>query len=141
MIVGGGYIAVEFAGIFDGLGVETTLLYRGEKILRGFDEDLRDAPDRRSCSSAASTCAATPASPRIEKALVAATRVTLEDGSTIEADEVMFATGRAPNTAGLGLEAAGVKLGERRRDRGRRAVAHLASTTSTPSATSPTAST
>ena len=42
VIVGGGYIAVEFAGIFDGLGVETTLLYRGEKILRGFDEDLRD---------------------------------------------------------------------------------------------------
>ena len=42
LIVGGGYIAVEFAGIFDGLGVETTLLYRGEKILRGFDEDLRD---------------------------------------------------------------------------------------------------
>ena len=42
LIVGGGYIAVEFAGIFDGLGVETTLVYRGEKILRGFDEDMRD---------------------------------------------------------------------------------------------------
>ncbi len=43
VIAGGGYIAVEFAGIFAGLGVETTLIYRGEKILRGFDEDLRDA--------------------------------------------------------------------------------------------------
>ncbi len=42
VVVGGGYIAVEFAGIFNGLGVETTLVYRGDKILRGFDEDLRD---------------------------------------------------------------------------------------------------
>ena len=66
VIVGGGYIAVEFAGIFNGLGVDTTLLYRGAKILRGFDEELRD-PSPRSCSSAASTCVCNAEIAAIEK--------------------------------------------------------------------------
>ena len=73
VIVGGGYIAVEFAGIFTGLGVETTLLYRGAKILRGFDEDLRDAPDAGAASSAASTCVCNAAIAAIDKRPVGAT--------------------------------------------------------------------
>jgi glutathione reductase (NADPH) len=110
LIVGGGYIAVEFAGIFDGLGAETTLVYRGEKVLRGFDEDMRDGLmaelfkrqiDVRVNMNVAS----------IEKNWGDYT-VTLTDGSTLDVECVMFATGRSPNTANLGLEKAGVKLGE-----------------------------
>jgi glutathione reductase (NADPH) len=110
LIVGGGYIAVEFAGIFSGLGARTTLLYRGQKVLRGFDDDLRaglmeemakrDIDVRINADVAA-----------IEKQQRRGLAVTLKDGSTLEVAQVMFATGRSPNTAGLGLEAAGVKLG------------------------------
>jgi glutathione reductase (NADPH) len=110
LIVGGGYIAVEFAGIFDGLGAETTLLYRGEKILRGFDEDLRDGlmaeMFKREIDLRVNADIAA-----IEKNWSDYT-VTLKDGSTMEVECVMFATGRAPNTGSLGLEQAGVKLGE-----------------------------
>jgi glutathione reductase (NADPH) len=111
LIVGGGYIAVEFAGIFAGLGARTTLVYRGEKILRGFDDDLRgglmEEMGKRGidvrvnadpASIAPSGCGYT---------------VTLKDGSTVNAACVMFATGRAPNTGGLGLDNAGVRLGAR----------------------------
>ena len=110
LIVGGGYIAVEFAGIFDGLGVETTLVYRGEKILRGFDEDMRDGLmaemfkreiDLRVNADIAS----------IEKNWSDYT-VTLKDGTTLEVECVMFATGRTANTANMGLEKVGVKLGK-----------------------------
>ena len=115
-IVGGGYIAVEFAGIFNGLGVATTLLYRGEKILRGFDEDLRDdltaAMIRRGVTI---RTAVEPAS--IEEMARGPgprqLRLALSDGSKLDVGEVMFATGRVPNTVGLGLDAAGVKLGKR----------------------------
>ncbi|MDY0885749.1 glutathione-disulfide reductase [Dongia soli] len=109
VVVGGGYIAVEFAGIFNGLGAKVTQLYRGEQILRGFDDDLRHfladelrkkGIDLRVNSDVAS----------IEKTS-AGYRVTLEDGSAIEADCVLYATGRRPKTDGLGLEAAGVELG------------------------------
>jgi glutathione reductase (NADPH) len=109
LIVGGGYIAVEFAGIFSGLGAKTTLIYRGEKLLRGFDDDLRGAlteeMGRRGIDVRVRTDIVS-----IEKRrnTLAAT---LKDGSTLEAACVMFATGRTPNTQGLGLEAAGVKLG------------------------------
>jgi glutathione reductase (NADPH) len=110
LIVGGGYIAVEFAGIFDGLGAETTLLYRGEKILRGFDEDLRDGlmaeMFKREIDLRVNADIAA-----IEKNWSDYT-VTLKDGSTMEVECVMFATGRSPNTGSLGLEQAGVKLGE-----------------------------
>ena len=108
VIAGGGYIAAEFASIFRGLGSDVTLVYRGEKILRGFDEDLRDgltealrrrgidirtgARIRRIAATGAGKCAS------------------LTTGEDIEADEIMFATGRAPNTLGLGLEEAGVVL-------------------------------
>jgi glutathione reductase (NADPH) len=109
LIVGGGYIAVEFAGIFDGLGAETTLVYRGEKVLRGFDEDLRDGLMaelfKREIDVRVNTNVAS-----IEKNRGDYT-VTLTDGSTLDVECVMFATGRSPNTGNLGLDKAGVKLG------------------------------
>ncbi len=106
LVVGGGYIALEFASIFNGLGVETTLAYRGPQLLRGFDGDLRErigdelrkkGVDVRLLSSPA----------RLSKGI----RVTYEDGAVQDVDLVLFATGRKPNTANLGLEAAGVRLG------------------------------
>ncbi|MBL8908268.1 MAG: glutathione-disulfide reductase [Rhizobiales bacterium] len=106
-IVGGGYIAVEFAGIFSGLGVETILIYRGEKILRGFDEDLRDhlSTEMRKKGIEIRTKADVA---RIERS-GDGVRVTLEDGAGFGAGQIMFATGRIPNVMGLGLEAAGVE--------------------------------
>jgi glutathione reductase (NADPH) len=109
LIVGGGYIALEFAGIFDGLGAETTLVYRGEKVLRGFDEDLRDGlmaeMFKREIDVRVNTNVAS-----IEKNWGDYT-VTLTDGSTLDVECVMFATGRSPNSSNMGLEKAGVKLG------------------------------
>ncbi len=111
VILGGGYIAVEFAGIFNGLGAQTTLVYRGEKILRGFDEDMRDAlAEEMGNRGIRIITGATIA--RIERA-AAARMAHLTDGTSIAADAVMLATGRVPNTAGLGLETAGVALGAR----------------------------
>jgi glutathione reductase (NADPH) len=108
-IVGGGYIALEFACIFAGLGVETTLLYRGPKILRGFDEELRDHLTQELFKRGIDVvCNAKLAS--IEKRRSRCS-VALEDGRTVETGLVMFATGRTPNTAGIGLEKAGVELG------------------------------
>lgn len=111
VIVGGGYIGVEFAGIFDGLGVETVLVHRGAEILRGFDMDLcsglRQEMMRKGIDVRVN---ATPASISRQ---ADAFQVNLEDGSTIESDCVMYATGRTPNTKGLGLEAAGVALNAR----------------------------
>jgi len=107
IVVGGGYIAVEFAGIFNGLGVETKQIYRGEKILRGFDDDLRDGLTeeiRKKGVDLHTMCDIT----RIEKTdagLVA----TLVDGEKIETDFIMYATGRSPNTEGLCLDLLGVK--------------------------------
>jgi glutathione reductase (NADPH) len=107
LIVGGGYIAVEFTSIFNGLGADTTLAYRGERLLRWFDADLgsflagqmeHKGVHVRLCSNVA----------RIARD--GALQVTLEDGSVLETDCVMYATGRAPNTRGLGLEDAGVSL-------------------------------
>jgi glutathione reductase (NADPH) len=108
VIFGGGYIAVEFAGIFNGLGSATTLVYRGPEILRGFDDDLRrgvrEAMTRRGveviCGAALMAIEGTPGN----------LRTRLSTGETIETDQVMLAMGRRPNTHGLGLEAAGVDL-------------------------------
>ena len=111
LIVGGGYIAAEFAGIFDGLGVETTLVYRGEKILRGFDEDLRDGLMAEMFKREIDV--------RVNAEIAAIEKnwsdytVTLKDGSTLEVECVMFATGRTANTTDMGLERTGVKLGGR----------------------------
>ena len=108
VIVGGGYIAVEFAGIFHGLGSRVTLLYRGEEILRGFDEDLRTALHKEYAAKGIDLRVKASIA-RIDK-IASGLRVTLAGGGVIEADQVMAATGRVPNTAGLGLAAAGVAL-------------------------------
>jgi glutathione reductase (NADPH) len=111
VIVGGGYIAVEFACIFAGLGSDTTLVYRGDKVLRGFDQDLRDdlmqALEHRGIALIMADRVASIA----KSATGLSTR--LVSGRTLEADQVMMAIGRAPNTVGLGLEAAGVEAGSR----------------------------
>ena len=107
-IVGGGYIAVEFAGIMQGLGVETILIYRGEQILRGFDQDLRDhlsAEMQKKGIEIRTRADIT----KIEKS-GDGVRITLEDGAVFGAGHIMFATGRIPNVAGLGLENAGVDI-------------------------------
>ena len=110
LVVGGGYIAVEFAGIFNGLGVETTLLYRGPNILRGFDAavaaHLTGELERRGISVILG-CHHT----KLEKADTGLVSH-LTSGHTVETDVVMFATGRSPNTRGLGLEAAGVAVND-----------------------------
>ena len=108
VVVGGGYIAVEFAGIFNGLGSKVTQLYRGPLFLRGFDDDIR--------SHAAQEIAKTGVDLRFETNVVAITKtadgLTLEltDGSHIETDVVLYATGRKPNLTGLGLENVDVAL-------------------------------
>lgn len=112
MIVGGGYIAVEFAGIFNGLGVQTTLLYRGANILRGFDDDVRshlaDELEKRGIKVVLGC-----AHKSIEKGEDGVLVSTLSNDLTFETETVMFATGRGPYVEGLGLEKAGVKLNER----------------------------
>ncbi|MEX1035020.1 MAG: glutathione-disulfide reductase [Sneathiella sp.] len=110
IVVGGGYIAVEFAGIFNGLGAEVTQLYRSTQILRGFDADVQDflaaelqkkGIDLRTHSNPA----------KIEKT-DSCLKVTLEDGDVLETDAIMYATGRRPNTANLGLDEVGVEVKE-----------------------------
>jgi glutathione reductase (NADPH) len=108
VIVGGGYIAVEFANIFHGLGVETVLIYRGEQILRGFDDDLRNhlATEMKKKGIEIRTEAHLASIERSGDGV----RVTLEDGARFGAGQIMFATGRIPNVVDLGLEHAGVEL-------------------------------
>ncbi|MBN9018045.1 MAG: glutathione-disulfide reductase [Rhizobiales bacterium] len=108
VVVGGGFIAVEFAGIFNGLGVETTLLHRGDALLRGFDEDLRHKlREEIEKHGIRLVLADSPAEIlKADEELVLRTK----GGLDIRAGEVMIATGRRPNTAGLGLEAAGVAV-------------------------------
>jgi glutathione reductase (NADPH) len=110
VVGGGGYIAVEFAAIFHGYGAQVTQLYRRDLFLRGFDIDVRRTlADEMAKKGIDLRFNANPAS--IEKSGEEFT-VTLEDGSTIAADCVMYATGRAPNSRGIGLEDAGVELGD-----------------------------
>jgi glutathione reductase (NADPH) len=103
VIVGGGYIAIEFAGIFNGLGVETHLLYRGDLFLRGFDQDVREVlkeeVEKQGVKIHFSTDIET-----IEKMDSGLFRAALNNGDSIEAGLVMYATGRRPNIDGLGLE-------------------------------------
>ena len=110
VIQGGGYIAVEFACIFAGLGSKVTLVYRGENILRGFDDDLREhLRSEMRTRGITVTCGHTVTA--IEKrGDEFVTR--LSDDNRVAADKVMFATGRRPNVMGLGLEKVGVKLQE-----------------------------
>jgi glutathione reductase (NADPH) len=108
LIVGGGYIALEFANIFSGLGSETRVLHRGDKLLRGFDDDLRvhmhieaERAGVRLTMKAVLT--------RLDKT-AGGIRATLSTGEKVDTDVVLFAIGRHPNTEGLGLDRAGVKL-------------------------------
>lgn len=110
VIAGGGYIAVEFASIFNGLGSDVTIVYRGEKILRGFDEDLRDG--LTSAMRARGIKVRTNAHFKEIRKEPNGLCAVLDGGETLEADQVMLAIGRTPNTKGLGLEAAGVRLRE-----------------------------
>ena len=108
LIVGGGYIAIEFAGIFHGLGSETVEMIRAEHLLNGFDDDIRkELGEQMRADGVEIVNRANPTA--IEKA-GGSYRVTADTGRVIETDLVMFATGRHPNTAGLGLEAAGVAM-------------------------------
>ncbi len=109
VVVGGGYIACEFASIFNGLGARVTQLYRGEQILRGFDGDVRNFVAAEMAKKGVEIRVGVKVR-ALEAGEAGATRVVLTDGSAIEADAVLYATGRAPNTAGLGLDAAGVAL-------------------------------
>jgi len=109
VIVGAGYIAIEFACIFHGLGVEVELLYRGGEILRGFDHDLRHGlAEIMTARGIKITYNAEPAA--IEKAGDRLSVMTTRD-TRIDCGAVMFATGRRPNTVGLGLQNLGVKCG------------------------------
>lgn len=108
VVIGGGYIAVEFAGIFNALGVKTTLVHRGDAVLRGFDDDIRkhlgealvrDGVDLRLETTIAST-------EKRGEVYVSKT----SKGDTLESDLVMLAVGRAPSTRGLGLEEVGVEM-------------------------------
>ncbi len=109
VIAGGGYIAVEFAGIFNGLGARTTLIYRGEEILRGFDDDLRTGLHEAMTARGIEVICGDVFS-RIDKTdtgLVGHTK----HGRALEAEQIMFAIGRSPRVEGLGLEDVGVAQG------------------------------
>ena len=111
LIAGGGYIAMEFAHIFHALGSKVSVLYRGEKVLRGFDEDIRDALHDTMLASGlhvALGCEFT----KIEKR-GACLHAETNKGDVIECDQIMLAIGRAPNTDMLHVEKAGVELGRR----------------------------
>ncbi len=108
IVVGGGYIAVEFASIFNGLGVKTTLVYRGKRLLRGFDAELGVKLAEEMTKKGVTI--------RFESDVASLAKsadgitATFKDASVMETGVVMYATGRKPNTRNLGLEAAGVNL-------------------------------
>jgi glutathione reductase (NADPH) len=108
ILVGGGYVAVEFASIFNGMGADTTLVYRGARILRSFDHELGTvlAEEMQKKGVKLRLNANITDIARASDTLQAV----FTDGATLEADCIMYATGRAPNTRNLGLEAAGVTL-------------------------------
>ncbi|KVL39121.1 glutathione reductase [Burkholderia territorii] len=111
-VVGGGYIAVEFAGIFNGFGSHVDLFYRGEKILRGFDDDVRQfLTDEMTKQGVAIHARAVIES--IERAEDGTLFVRIGDARHGPYDQVLYATGRVPNVDGLGLEQAGVLLDAR----------------------------
>ena len=108
VVVGGGYIALEFASIFHGLGVDTTLAYRGKRLLRGFDAELGTRiAEEMSAKGVAIRFGCEPAALSKQSGEI---EIEFTDGSIQRTDLVMFATGRRPNTAKLGLESAGVEL-------------------------------
>ena len=112
LVVGGGYIAVEFAGIFQGLGAKTSLLYRGDLFLRGFDgsvrEHLKEELEKRGMDLQFNSDIQ-----RIERQDDGSLKATLKDGRELVADCVFYATGRRPMLDNLGLENTGVELDPR----------------------------
>ena len=114
-IVGGGYIAVEFAGIFNTLGTQVTEVIRAESLLRGFDDDMRILVGEEMVKRGIDLRTGTVVDKidKTEGKKNARYTLGLAGGGKIEADLVMYATGRAPNTAGLGLEESGVKLNDK----------------------------
>ncbi|MFV0513364.1 MAG: glutathione-disulfide reductase [Jhaorihella sp.] len=111
LIVGGGYIACEFAGILNGLGVETTQYYRGAQILRGFDEEARGLICEEMCQNGIDVHLGTTVIDMVRDG--DAVRVRATNGSERSFDKVLLATGRVPNSGDLGLEALGVELGRK----------------------------
>lgn len=105
-IVGGGFIAVEFAGVMHGLGVDVTLVYRGDKILRGFDEDVRDhltmEYERKGIKILNHT------DPVAVEKTADGVRLVMNTGSTLEVEQVLYASGRVAKTEGLNLDAIGI---------------------------------
>lgn len=111
VVVGGGYIACEFASIFNGLGAEVTLMHRGHMLLNGFDADIQTFIAREMARAGVKlsfNCTVA----NIAKA-AGGLQVTLAGGAQVMADTVLYATGRTPNVTGLGLEAAGVAQEEK----------------------------
>jgi glutathione reductase (NADPH) len=108
VVVGGGYIACEFASIFRGLGAQVTQLIRADQVLRGFDDDIR----HHIAAEMAKKGVVLHAGRQIERLArgPGGIRVALHDGTALLADQVLYATGRAPNTGGLGLADVGVEL-------------------------------
>ncbi len=108
IVVGGGFIACEFAGIFNGLGSAVTQVYRGDAVLRGFDQDVRQAVGREMSKKGIDLL--------LDRTIERIDRhgdeleVVLDNGNRLSADQVMYATGRVPNVRKLGLEEAGVEL-------------------------------
>ena len=109
LIVGGGYIASEFACILHGLGVKVSLFYRGAQILRGFDDEARGHVATAMQARGIEICCGTDVM-RLEKT-AGGIRAVSTDGGDREFDLVMYATGRKPNSGGMGLEGLGVALG------------------------------
>ncbi|BFT63518.1 glutathione-disulfide reductase [Pseudomonas moorei] len=112
LVVGGGYIAVEFAGIFNGLGADTALLYRGDLFLRGFDKSVRthlvEELTKRGLQLQFNTDIV-----RIDKQSDGSLLATLNDGRQLETDSIFYATGRRPMLDNLGLENTRVELNEK----------------------------
>ncbi len=108
-IIGGGYIAVEFASILNGLGVQTHLLYRGAPILRGFDMELREKLQEALAARGVNIHTQADVD-RVEKHGESDFAVHTRAGETLRVEQVLYATGREPYTFGLGLEKAGVEL-------------------------------
>jgi glutathione reductase (NADPH) len=108
VVVGGGYIACEFASIFQGLGAQVRQLYRGEQVLRGFDDDVRGFLAQELVKHGIDLRLRTDVE-SVERR-PSGLAVTLTNAEVLEADAVLYATGRIPNVAGLGLETAGLAL-------------------------------